>query len=150
MRMLRALMKIEGKLILNKKGVILTDIDGAVHPPTEGRRASTVRRMRRRIGKSSQRRMRPRTALFDRSSIVIGERHRIRFRTRCRLIQLKKNNSFEFISTSVIRVLLVYFETGVGSVAPLAELHGGASGLGVGGVVARTALSFSAGEHFHT
>jgi len=102
------------------------DIDGAVHPPTEGRRASTVRRMRRRIGKSSQRRMRPRTALFDRSSIVIGERHRIRFRTRCR------------------------FETGVGSVAPLAELHGGASGLGVGGVVARTALSFSAGEHFHT
>ena len=64
-----------------KTRVILTDI-GAAGAPTERRRKGTVRR---RIGQSGQRRMGAHTALFDRPRVVVGERHRIRFRTRRRL-----------------------------------------------------------------
>lgn len=71
------------------------------------------------------------------------------------MIELKSKD--EMVSVIVghrLRVRLVgsYFEAGVGSVAPLPEFHGGASGLGVGGVVAlaRTALPLPAGDHFQT
>ena len=74
-------------VLKERTGVILTEIRLLLLLLLTGASAERrrMRRSVRRVRQSGQSRMRPGVALLDRSGVVVGERHRIRFRARCRL-----------------------------------------------------------------
>ena len=74
-------------VLKERTGVILTEIRLLLLLLLTGASAERrrMRRSVRRVRQSGQSRMRPGVALLDRSGVVVGERHRIRFRARRRL-----------------------------------------------------------------
>ena len=140
------------RMYLRDRGAMLTEISVVGgRSPTEWWRHHR-RDGRWRVRKCRKGWMSSSTPLLDSSSIVVGERHRIRFGARRRLLSHEKKKKlvkkkFRFSSENWIQVF--YLEARVGSVTALPEFHSRATGFRVWCFDTFAWTAFSGRYHLH-